>query len=89
MFLSHTLDLFAIYGIVPIQVSHIDVTKQSPCAWGRVICFSMYGGPQVDLRADPSVGELQNMLWVDTMLSDEVSARSLALFPNILERISD
>lgn len=57
-----------------MQVSHIDVTKQSPCAWGTVICFSLYGGPEVDLRADTTAGERQNMLWVDTMLGDKVRA---------------
>jgi len=54
------------------QVSHIDVTKQSPCAWGQVICFSLYGGPEVDFRVDKSSGEAQSMLWVDTMLVDKV-----------------
>lgn len=54
------------------QVSHIDVTKQSPCAWGQVICFSLYGGPEVDFRVDKSSGEAQSMLWVDTMLDDKV-----------------
>ena len=59
-------------SVLDCQVSHIDVTKQSPCAWGRVICFSIYGGPEVDFRKERGTGEPQNMLWVDTMLDDKV-----------------
>ena len=54
------------------QVAHIDLSRQSPCAAGQVICFSLYGGPEVDVRADPAMGERQNMIWVDTLLHDEV-----------------
>lgn len=55
-----------------MQVAHIELSRQSPCAAGQVICFSLYGGPEVDMRADPTVGERQNMIWVDTLLHDEV-----------------
>jgi len=55
-----------------LQVAHIDLSRQSPCAAGQVICFSLYGGPEVDVRADPAVGERQNMIWVDTLLDDQV-----------------
>ena len=57
---------------VPAQVAHIDVSRQSPCAAGQVICFSLYGGPEVDVRADPAVGVRQNMIWVDTLLGNQV-----------------
>ena len=60
----------------PVQVSDIDVTKESPCGHGRVICFSIYGGPDIHFGAElPTEGApRQDQLWVDTMLgNDEVS----------------
>jgi len=58
--------------LCPLQVAHIDLSRQSPCAAGQVICFSLYGGPEVDVRSNPTVGERQSMIWVDTLLDDEV-----------------
>lgn len=70
-----------------MQVSHIDVTKESPCAKGTVICFSLFCGddegvdftpPAADGGDDPNTDEdaalhpKKNMLWVDTLLNDAV-----------------
>ena len=60
----------------PVQVSDIDVTKESPCGHGRVICFSLYGGSDIHFGAElPKAGApRQDQLWVDTMLgNNEVS----------------
>ena len=60
----------------PAQVSDIDVTKESPCGHGRVICFSLYGGPDMHFGAELPAARAprQNQLWVDTMLgNNEVS----------------
>jgi DNA polymerase-1 len=35
------------------EVAGIDVARESPCGHGRVICFSIYAGPDVDF-GDPS-----------------------------------
>ena len=59
-----------------MQVSDIDVTKESPCGHGRVICFSIYAGPNIHFGAElPTKGApKQDQLWVDTMLgNNEVS----------------
>lgn len=49
------------------QVSHIDVTKESPCGHGVVICFSVYCGEDIDFGGSVDGEILQNQLWVDTM----------------------
>ena len=66
----------------PVQVSEIDVTKESPCGHGRVICFSIYGGPDMHFGAEPHAAGAprQNQLWVDTMLgNNEVSCTACQL----------
>ena len=50
-----------------LQVSHIDVTKESPCGHGVVICFSVYCGEDIDFGGSVDGEILQNQLWVDTM----------------------
>lgn len=56
------------------EVSHIDISKESPCGHGRVICFSVYCGENVHfgdtVDGQPADGILQNQLWVDTMADD-------------------
>ena len=55
------------------EVMDIDVTKHSPCCHGRVLCFSVYCGPDVDFSGEPtSPGTpLRSMLWVDTYLDGD------------------
>ena len=57
-----------------MQVSDIDISKESPCGHGTVICFSVYCGREVHfgelVDGQPADGILQNQLWVDT-LGDE------------------
>jgi len=60
------------------EVSYIDVTKESPCAKGTVICFSLYcgedsRGEQLDFTPGGHIPgtPCRNMLWVDTLLNDE------------------
>jgi len=55
-----------------LQVSYIDVAKESPCARGKVICFSLYCGAEVDFFDGQNLDEPKTMLWVDTLLGDEV-----------------
>ena len=50
------------------QVSHIDVTKESPCGHGTVICFSVYCGEDIDFGGSGDGDIRQNQLWVDTMV---------------------
>lgn len=53
------------------EVMDIDVTKQSPCCHGHVICFSVFCGTDVHFGgAAPSDGINRSMLWVDTYLDD-------------------
>ena len=37
-----------VYHAVDTEVSHIDVSEQCPVGHGRVTCFSVYCGPDVD-----------------------------------------
>jgi hypothetical protein len=53
-------------------VAYIDVSKESPCARGKVICFSLFCGNDVDFCDGNNLGEPKTMLWVDTLLNDEV-----------------
>lgn len=59
----------------PVQVSHIDVSKESPCGHGVVICFSVYCGHEAHfgelVDGQPADGILQNQLWVDTLVDDQ------------------
>ncbi|KAL6779457.1 POLG1X [Auxenochlorella protothecoides x Auxenochlorella symbiontica] len=59
------------------EVSAIDVTSQSPCCHGDLICFSIHCGPDVDFGggASPSV---QSTLWVDTYLDGDASRKEEA-----------
>ena len=38
------------------EVAEIDITKESPCGHGKVICFTVYGGEDVDFAAAAAVG---------------------------------
>jgi len=55
-------------------VSHIDVSKESPCGHGTVICFSVYCGEGINfgesMGGEPADGVIQDQLWVDTMVDD-------------------
>jgi DNA polymerase I len=55
------------------EVMDIDVTSQSPCCHGRVICFSIYCGPDVDFGGQgvSPTGTQRSVLWVDTYLGDD------------------
>ena len=44
-----------------LQVSDIDVTKETPVGHGKVTCFSVYCGPQMDF------GGGKARLWVDVL----------------------
>ena len=48
------------------------MSKESPCARGKVICFSLFCGSDVDFCDGNNLGEPKTMLWVDTLLDDEV-----------------
>ena len=52
------------------EVMGIDVARESPCCHGKVICFSLYCGSDIDFGIDD--GETnRSMLWVDTWLDGE------------------
>ena len=57
------------------EVAEIDVSSQSPCCHGRLICFSVHAGPGTDFSAD---GSGRPTLWVDTYLDGD-SARQVRL----------
>jgi hypothetical protein len=74
----------------PWQVSLIDVTKESPCGHGTVICFSVYCGEGAHfgelVAGEPADGVVQNQLWVDTMADDskdQVSAPARPLVASL------
>lgn len=51
----------------PPQVADIDVTQETPVGHGRITCFSVYCGPELDL------GSNKRRLWVDVLRGgDEV-----------------
>lgn len=50
-----------------VQVAFIDVTKQSPCGHGKVICLSIYGGEDLHFDNQPPInGQKKTTLWIDT-----------------------
>jgi len=49
------------------EVSDIDLKTVGPVGNGKVICFSVFGGPSVDLGDGPGT-----ILWVDTMANPDV-----------------
>ncbi|EFN54803.1 hypothetical protein CHLNCDRAFT_134784 [Chlorella variabilis] len=55
------------------EVMDIDVSSHSPCCHGKVICFSIYAGPDMHWGEElPAVGApRRSMLWVDTWLDGE------------------
>ena len=60
---------------VLLQVSDIDVKKDSPCGHGRVTCLSVYCGDDANFAVPGEPPKRQ--LWVDTLgMSDEVCAVS-------------
>lgn len=73
------------------EVMGIDVAKQSPVCHGRVICFSIYAGPDVHFGvSSQEKGIRKPMLWVDTHLggSDdkaEEAAQILDIFRPFFE----
>ncbi|KAG1666153.1 hypothetical protein FOA52_011565 [Chlamydomonas sp. UWO 241] len=46
------------------EVAFIEVKEQSPVGHGAVICWSIYGGPDINFNRDPT-GPHQDRLWVD------------------------
>lgn len=59
------------------QVAHIDVTSESPVNHGTVICFSIFGGPDLHFAPEemPSNKNLwKNQIWVDTYFDGNVSS---------------
>ena len=58
-----------------VQVSFIDISKESPCGHGTVICFSVYCGAEAHfgelVDGQPVDGVVQNELWVDTLADDQ------------------
>lgn len=47
-------------------MADIDIKKESPVGHGRMICFSVYCGPEADF------GDGKSRLWVDVLGKDEV-----------------
>ena len=48
-------------------MAFIDIKKQSPCGHGKVICFSIYGGEDLDFGLGPLEGRCKkSQLWIDT-----------------------
>lgn len=73
-----------------MQVSRIDVTRESPCGHGYVTCLSIYCGPDVHFGPPGAGGVQQSQLWVDTLLDGRPGdeARPLAVTPWPLSRYS-
>ncbi|GAX81575.1 hypothetical protein CEUSTIGMA_g9003.t1 [Chlamydomonas eustigma] len=47
------------------EVAFLDVKTQSPIGHGTVICFSIYGGDDINFNMDPLSRVLKDRLWVD------------------------
>lgn len=47
------------------EVMSIDVGSESPCGHGKVICFSIYCGPDANFADRPNDGTQQPHVWVD------------------------
>ena len=45
------------------QVSGIDLSEETPVGHGRIVCFSVYCGPDVDFTGDGT----KKCLWVDVL----------------------
>jgi len=58
------------YHALDTEVSHIDVTCQTPVGHGNVICFSVFAGPDVNF-AKPGESK-KSLLWVDLLDKDNV-----------------
>ena len=58
------------YHALDTEVSHIDVTCQTPVGHGNVICFSVFAGPDVNF-AKPGEAK-KSLLWVDLLDKDNV-----------------
>lgn len=61
------------------------MTKESPCAKGKVISFSLYCGKSVPGKpldfapgGSPPGAPHRNMLWIDTLRDDEVRLQRVA-----------
>ena len=46
-------------------------SAHSPCCHGRVICFSVYCGPEHHFGAEAEPEVKRSMLWVDTYLDGD------------------
>lgn len=55
------------------EVMDIDVTKHSPCCHGKVICISIYCGPDVHFGTVPpgDNAKARSMIWIDTWLDGD------------------
>ena len=71
----HFEHAFEIFMLATVQVSFIDISKESPCGHGTVICFSVYCGAEAHfgelVDGQPADGVVQNELWVDTLVNDQ------------------
>jgi len=54
-----------LYHACDTEVSHIEVADQTPVGHGRVTCFSIFCGPDVNF-APEGAGKRKSLLWVDT-----------------------
>ncbi|KDD72311.1 hypothetical protein H632_c3533p0, partial [Helicosporidium sp. ATCC 50920] len=68
------------------EVASIDVAGQSPYLHGRVICLSIYAGPDLDFGAAPGqapgpAGARRSIIWADTLLdgTEATAAESRAI----------
>ncbi|EFA79328.1 mitochondrial DNA polymerase A [Heterostelium album PN500] len=57
---NQLLSLTYLYHACDTEVVDLDLKKQSPIGHGRIICFSVYCGPDIDFGTG-------SRLWVDTM----------------------
>ena len=62
------------------QVAYIDVTSETPVDHGTVICFSIYGGPDLDFGLDKDSKSRNNQIWVDTYFTGKVILATEHLF---------
>lgn len=67
------------------QTKDFDISNQSPCGHGVVICLSISGGPNLDFRdltthagSNGAATQKQDTLWIDVMLDDEVKFAALS-----------
>lgn len=78
----HNSDLQVLKPSAMLQTKDFDISNQSPCGHGVVICLSISGGPALDFRdltahagSNGAAVQKQDVIWVDVMLDDEVMFR--------------